>query len=80
MSKQGNLLSKTLVIGIIFLFIGVGFQPTFANDNNIIGIEKQQLRNKSSINTNPVFPRSVTFNKTFGGINYDEGYFVLCFN
>ena len=30
MAKQGNLLSKTLVIGIIFLFIGVAVQPSIA--------------------------------------------------
>ena len=73
MAFQGNLLSKTLVIGVIVLFVSVGIQPAFANDNNIISIEKQQLRNKSSINTNPIFSRSVTFMKTFGGTGPDLG-------
>jgi hypothetical protein len=56
---------KFLGIGIIFLFIGVAVQPTFAN-NITLGNVKQQLGNKYSITTNPVFPRSGTFNKTFG--------------
>jgi len=51
-----------LVIVSIFLFIGVGFQPAFANDL-VIGIEKQQ-------------PRGVTFMKTFGGTLWDRGHYV----
>jgi hypothetical protein len=42
-----------LVIGIIFLFVGMSFQPAFANDVSL-GIENQQ-------------PRGATFIKTFEG-------------
>ena len=65
-----------LIIGIIFLFVGVGFQPAFANDNITIIKEEQQLENKSSISTNPVFPRGGTFMKTFGGTSIDLGWCV----
>ena len=52
-----------LIIGIIFLFVGVGFQPAFAIDNITICNEKQQ-------------PFNVTFIKTFGGDDWDEGFCV----
>jgi hypothetical protein len=51
-----------LTFGIIFLFVGLGFQPAFANDIPI-GIEKQQ-------------PIGETFIKTYGGEDEDRGYFV----
>jgi hypothetical protein len=70
-----GILIKTFLIGVIFLFIGVVFQPAFANYNTI-GNEKQQLENKFSITTNPVNPLGVTFRKTFGGTALDTGFFV----
>jgi hypothetical protein len=48
-----------LVIGIIFLFVGLGFQPAFANDMSI-DIEKKH-------------PLGGTFMRTFGGMTYDYG-------
>ena len=50
-----------LVFGIIFLFIGISFQPAFANDNYLsVGKAEQQ-------------PRGDTFLRTFGGSWWDEG-------
>jgi len=69
-------MKKIVMLGIICLFVGMGFQPAFANNNISVDKDEQQLRNKSSINTNPIFPRSVTFNKTYGGRNFDEGMCV----
>jgi hypothetical protein len=72
-----DMLSKILVIGIIFLFIGVGFQPVFANYNDIINNEKKQLGNKTTVITNPVFPRGVTFIKIIGDEAHgEEGFHV----
>ncbi|KYK23438.1 hypothetical protein AYK24_07560 [Thermoplasmatales archaeon SG8-52-4] len=70
-----NLLGKTFVVGVIFLFIGVGVKSTFAYDM-IIGNEKQQLENEFSITTNPVNPLGGTFMKTFGGTGSDYGNYV----
>jgi len=51
---------EILILGIICLFIGVGFQPAFANNNITIKDEKQQ-------------PLGKTFRKTFGGEDWDSG-------
>jgi hypothetical protein len=56
-------MKKGIVVSVIFLFIVVGFQPVFANNNISIGIEKQQ-------------PLSGTFMKTFGGKDIDDGWHV----
>jgi len=62
MSKET--LSKIFVMIVIFLFIDVGFQPAFANDNNIsVGIAEQQ-------------PFNGKFMKTFGGTENDSSYSV----
>ena len=66
------MLSKTLVMSIFILFIGAGVQSVFAN-NITIGNEKQQLENKLSITTTPVFPLGGIFMKTFGGGGEDWG-------
>ena len=48
-----DLLSKTLALGVILLFIGISFQPALANNNISIGKVEQQ-------------PFGKTFMKTFG--------------
>jgi hypothetical protein len=53
-------LNKGIVLGIVFLFVGLGFQPAFANNNIIIYKENQQ-------------PTNGTFIKTLGGTSYDLG-------
>jgi hypothetical protein len=50
------------VIGIIFLFVGLGFQPAYANDVSIGNVEQQ--------------PRGITFKKIYGEAEEDNGYFV----
>ena len=51
------------VFGIIFLFVVIGFQPAFANNNKISRVEQQ--------------PRDGTFIKSFGeDIIIEEGYYV----
>jgi len=57
-------MKKVIVIGVIALFICMGFQPVFANDNNI-SISKAEQQ-----------PRGGTFMKTFGGTGYDSGKYV----
>ena len=53
-----------LAFGIIFLFVGMIFQPAFANNNSIsVGKTNQQ-------------PSGVTFMKTLGGTSFDWGHCV----
>ena len=50
MLKTSSLVYKTLVIGVIILFIGVGVQPAIASDNTIYNekIEKNENNPKLS--------------------------------
>ena len=54
-------MKKIIVISIIVLFVGIGFQPAFANDNSL-SVDKVVQQ-----------PRGGTFMKKFGGIWDDSG-------
>jgi hypothetical protein len=69
---RNDMLSNTLVMGIIVLFIGISIQPVFAVDLPTNKTE-QQLEDNIFIKSNPVHPLGITFNKTFGGTRYEEG-------
>jgi len=57
-------LKKGIVLGIVVLFVGMSFQPAFANNNSIsVGKTNQQ-------------PSGVTFMKTLGGTSFDWGHCV----
>jgi hypothetical protein len=68
-------LSKTLVMGIIVLFVGICIQPVFAVDLPIIKTE-QRLEDKLFIKTDPVIQDGGTFRRTFGG-KYNDGSYCV---
>jgi hypothetical protein len=72
MRKNPVILNKTLVIGILVLFVVICIQPAFAVDLTTNKGE-QQLENELSITTNPLITRGGTFNKTIGGKGGDKG-------
>ena len=64
-----NMLSKILVISVIYIFVGIGFQPAFA-------VDFKSSDYKFLINNNPVNPFNGTFSKTFGGSYIETGFSV----
>jgi hypothetical protein len=70
-----NMLRKTLVMGIIVLFVGICIQPAFAVDLPINKAE-QKLEDKFFIKNNPVIQGNGTFRRTFGGKYIDNSYSV----
>jgi hypothetical protein len=57
-------MKKIVILGIVFLFVGLGFQPAYANDKSISLSKIEQQ------------PRGKTFIKAFGGNGMEEGYYV----
>jgi hypothetical protein len=59
---RGKNMKKGIVVGIIILFVGLCFQPAFAND---VSIDKAEQ-----------LPRGETFIKRYGGSRWDRGNYV----
>jgi hypothetical protein len=55
-------MKKFLILCVVFLFVGMVFQPVFADDMSIGKVEEQL--------------RGITFIKEFGGPDYDRGFCV----
>jgi hypothetical protein len=67
MDKKSILFKRTLVIGVIILFIGVGFKSAFANDVYII---KETKENTDEIGISDDYHEIITWIDGSGDINW----------
>jgi len=69
MVKSSSMVYKTLVIGVIVLFIGIGVQPAFAND---VYSYRETKENISEVRASDDYQEIITFIFGFGKINWIE--------
>jgi hypothetical protein len=67
MDKNPALLYKTFVVGVIVLFIGIGIQPTIANESNIHNEIKEDI---GEIEKSDDYEELITIIKGWGDLNW----------
>ena len=70
MNKTRDLLSKTLVVGVIVLFIGIGVQPVFAD--YIDKVDDELKDNSDEIGTSDDYKEIITFIYGDGEVKWVE--------